>query len=140
LVRRLLEEDLHNAQEPLVRDGYKALLDFMEIEGKVYLHQPERKITREDILRAVRDGGVVIAYVTAEQYYGVKEDWGHALTLVPFNGGFKVLDGFARKGYLDPDLRDVWDGALEKAKKFEWNNLVRMIEVKAGNTHAVDKH
>jgi len=129
LVREILLDDLEESQDSYTTDRYKALLELMELGGKVYLHQPDRMIQKEDILKAMNAGKVVIADVTARQYYGVDEDWGHALTLVPYGSSFKVLDGFARKGYLDPDLWDIWDEALEKAKRFGWEDIVRIIEV-----------
>lgn len=129
-VRELLEEDMRNLEDnDYAKDCYRALINLMDLGGRVHLHQPRRAIQREDILRAIGERKLVIAYVTARQYYRVHEDWGHALVLVPSGLSFEVLDGFARKGYLDPDLRELWDTALENAKKFEWNNLVRVIEV-----------
>ncbi|WP_456367166.1 hypothetical protein [Thermococcus sp.] len=129
LVREILLDDLREAEDSYTRDRYKALLELMKLGGKVYLHQPDRMIQKKDILKAIKAGKVVIADVTARQYYGVDEDWGHALTLVPYGSSFKVLDGFTRKGYFDPDLRDIWDEALEKAKRFEWKDIVRIIEM-----------
>jgi|GEM_PF-4372753 len=129
LVRGILLDDLREVEDSYTRDRYEALLELMKLGGKVYLHQPDRMIQKEDILKAIKARKVVIVDVTARQYYGVDEDWGHALTLVPYGSSFKVLDGFARKGYLDPDLRDIWDEALEKAKRFMWKDIVRIIEV-----------
>ena len=130
IVRKLLKEDLESIKDDdHTKECYRALIDFMKFGGRVYLHQPHRMIQREDILRAIRKGKIVIVYVTARQYYRVDEDWGHALLLVPSRESFEVMDGFIRKGYLDPDLRDIWDTAIENAKTFKWNNLVRIIEV-----------
>jgi len=124
-----LKDDLKKVEDEYTRGCYKALIELIERCGKVCLHQPYRMIRKDDILNVVRKGGVVIAYVTALEYYGIDEDWGHALVLVPHGDGFYVLDGFEKKGYLDKDFGHVWDKALEKAKNFKWDRLVRIVEV-----------
>lgn len=126
-VRKIILEDLQNvADEEPIKQGYNALLRILKLGGNVYFHQPYSPPSFKEMKNALKKG-VVIALISAREYYGIDENWDHAIALIPsYRNSFIVMDDFIEKGY---ECYQHWEKYLNHAKKYEWVKWKgRMIE------------
>ncbi|PKP61067.1 MAG: hypothetical protein CVT88_01180 [Candidatus Altiarchaeales archaeon HGW-Altiarchaeales-1] len=131
-IRKIILEDIKNTseEEPIIQ-GYYAFLKILDLDGKIYLHQPYSPPSFKEIKKALKKGPV-ISVVSGNEYYKIDEDWGHALVLIPtYDNRFIVLDDFRKKGYEEyPN----WEMYLNHSKEYDWSTWKgSMIEFRKRN-------
>jgi hypothetical protein len=101
---------------------YRALLDFGQIGRLVVFGPDDFRPSLRDLLEVTGRGDIAIALVTGLEYYGIEEDWWHALTLVRRPGRrLRVYDGLAPVGSA---LFDHWEDRLAAGARFDWSRWV----------------
>jgi hypothetical protein len=98
---------------------FGALYDLAQIAPLVVFGPDEFRPSLPDLLTVTGAGRTAIALVTGLEYYGIAEEWWHALTLVRRPGRrLRVYDGLALVGAV---LFDGWDECLATAARFDWS-------------------
>lgn len=97
---------------------YRSLRTYLQLGGRVVVHIHNPPSIRH-IIKAIRNGAVVIVDISCREYYGINEKWYHMLTLIPYKRKFIVLDGFKERGRLHYGKK--WQRYLQKGFKYDWN-------------------
>jgi hypothetical protein len=101
---------------------YGALVDFTRVGPLTVFGAQERRPSLPDLLEVTGSGRTAIALVTGLEYYGIEEDWWHALTIVRRPGRrLRVYDGLAPVGSA---LFDHWEDRLAAGARFDWGRWV----------------